>query len=129
MIFYILFRLTTYAKIFQRILYRFHFFRCRMFPGMFQFFYCIRSVIHRQAQTSLYLCYISSMYLEAIFSFYISFIFLYVTRSFGLYASALFAILSSGTLPSPSPNSTFTLICPSGFLWESSTTVSSCIPN
>ena len=39
-------------------------------------------------------------------------------------SSALLAILSSGTFPSPSPNSTFTLICPSGFLWESSTTVS-----
>ena len=55
----------------QCILYRFHFFRCRMFPRLFQFFYRIRSVIHRQAQTSLYLCYISSMYLEAIFRFYV----------------------------------------------------------
>ena len=45
----------------------------------------------------------------------------------GLYSSALLAILSSGTFPSPSPNSTFTLICPSGFLWESSTTVSSLV--
>ena len=53
-----------------------------------------------------------------------SLIILYVTRSFGLYASALLAILSSGTLPSPSPNSTFTLITLSGFLWESITTVS-----
>ena len=42
-----------------------------MFSRMFQFFYCIRSVIHRQARTSLYLYYISSMYFEAIFSFYI----------------------------------------------------------
>ena len=55
----------------QCILYRFHFFCCRMFPRLFQFFYCIRGVIHRQAQTSLYLCYISSMYFEAIFSFYV----------------------------------------------------------
>ena len=58
-------------KMLQCILYRFHFFRCRMFPQLFQFFYRIRSVIHRQAQTSLYLCYISSMYLEAIFRFYV----------------------------------------------------------
>lgn len=54
-----------------------------MFPGKFQFFYYIRSVIHRQAQISLYLCYISGIYLEAIFSFYIFLYFLYVTRSFG----------------------------------------------
>ena len=55
-----------------------------------------------------------------------SLIILYVTRSFGLYAESLLAILSSGTLPSPSPNSTFTLITLSGFLWESITTVSTC---
>ena len=63
--------LFDYTKILQSILYCFHFLRCRMFPGMFQFFYCVRSVIHRQAQTSLYLCYICSMYFKAIFSFYI----------------------------------------------------------
>ena len=45
-----------------------------------------------------------------------SLIILYVTRSFGLYAAALLAILSSGTLPSPSPNSTFTLITLSFFV-------------
>ena len=55
----------------QCILYRFYFLGCRMFSRMFQFFYCIRSVIHWQAQTSLHLCYIRSMYFEAIFSFYI----------------------------------------------------------
>ena len=56
---------------FQCILYCFHFLCCRMLPRMFQFFYRIRSIIHWQAQTSLYLRYISSMYLEAIFSFYV----------------------------------------------------------
>ena len=40
----------------------------------------------------------------------ITFIILYVIFSFGLYLSAFFAILSSGTLPFPSPNSTFTWI-------------------
>ena len=64
------------------------------------------------------------MYFEAVFSFYVL-LYHFVGHSFlGLYSSALLAILSSGTFPSPSPNSTFTLICPSGFLWESSTTVS-----
>lgn len=77
-------------KILQRILYCFHFFRCRMFPGMFQFFYCIRGVIHRQAQTSLYLCYISSMYFETIFSFYV-FLYHFVCNS-------LFRLVRLGSL-------------------------------
>ena len=55
----------------QCIFYCFYFFCRRMFPRLFQFFHRIGSVIHRQAQTSLYLCYISSMYLEAIFRFYV----------------------------------------------------------
>lgn len=53
-----------------------------------------------------------------------SLIILYVTRPFGFYTSALLAILSSDSLPSPSPNSTFTFITLSGYLWESITTVS-----
>ena len=56
---------------FQRILYCFHFLRCRMFPRLFQFFYRIRSIIHRQSQISLYLCDICGMYLEAVFRFYV----------------------------------------------------------
>ena len=55
----------------QCILYRFHFLRCRMFPRLFQFFYRIRSIIHRQAQISFYLCDICGMYFEAVFSFYV----------------------------------------------------------
>ena len=55
----------------QCIFDSFHFLRCRMFPGMFQFFYCIRSVIHRQAQIPLYLCDICGMYLKAVFRFYV----------------------------------------------------------
>ena len=55
----------------QRIFYCFHFLRCRMFPRMFQFFYRIRSIIHRQTQIPLYLCDICGMYFEAVFSFYI----------------------------------------------------------
>ena len=39
----------NHLKMFQRILYRFHFLCRRMFPRLFQFFYCIRSIIHRQA--------------------------------------------------------------------------------
>ena len=49
------------------ILYCFRFLRC----WLFQFFYHIRGIIHWQAQTSPYLCYISDMYLEAIFRFYV----------------------------------------------------------
>ena len=55
----------------QRILYRFHFLRCRMFPRLFQFFYRIRSIVHRQAQISFYLCDICGMYFEAVFGFYV----------------------------------------------------------
>ena len=55
----------------QRILYRFHFLRCRMLPRLFQFFYRIRSIVHRQAQISFYLCNICGMYFEAVFSFYV----------------------------------------------------------
>lgn len=77
-------------KILQCIFDGFHLLHCRVFPRMFQFFYCIRSVIHRQAQTSLYLCYISSMYLEAIFSFYV-FLYLFVCNS-------LFRLIRLGSL-------------------------------
>ena len=38
---------------------------------MFQFFYRIRSIIHRQAQISFYLCDICGMYFETVFSFYV----------------------------------------------------------
>ena len=77
-------------KTLQCIFDSFHFLRCRMFPRLFQFFYRIRSVIHRQAQTSLYLCYISSMYLETIFSFYV-FLYLFVCNS-------LFRLVRFGSL-------------------------------
>lgn len=100
---------------FQSIFNCAHLLRCWMFPRLFQFFYRIRSIIHRQSQLSLYLCDICGMYFEAYFASMYSLIILYVTRSFGLYASALLAILSSGTLLSPSPNSTFTLITPVSF--------------
>lgn len=53
--------------------------------------------------------------LKPYFASIYSLIILYVTRSFGLYATTLLAILSSGTFPSPSSNSTFTLITLSGF--------------
>ena len=114
-------------KMFQSIFNCFYLFRRRMLPRLFQFLHCIRCIIHWQTQTPLYLCYISGMYLEAIFLFYVLFNHLVSHHSFGLYASALLAILSSSTLPSPSPNSTFTLITLSGFLWESITTVSTCV--
>ena len=42
-----------------------------MLLRLFQFFHCIRGIIHWQAQTSFYFCYISSMYLEAIFRLYV----------------------------------------------------------
>ena len=63
--------LLNYLKMLQCILYRFHFLRCRMLPRLFQFFYRIRSIIHRQSQISLYLCDICGMYFEAVFSFYV----------------------------------------------------------
>lgn len=55
-----------YPKILQRILYHFYFLRCRMFPRLLQFFYRIRSIIHRQSQASFYLCYIGSMHFKPI---------------------------------------------------------------
>ena len=58
-------------KMFQSVFNRFRLLCCRMFSRLFQFFYRIRGIIHWQAQTSLYLRYISSMYLEAIFRFYV----------------------------------------------------------
>ena len=63
--------LLNHLKMLQCILYRFHFLRCRMLPRLFQFLYRIRSIIHWQAQISLYLCNICGMYFEAVFSFYI----------------------------------------------------------
>ncbi len=98
---------------FQSILYGFHFLCRRMFPRLFQFFYRIRSIIHRQSQIPLYLCDICSMYFEAVFRLYVLLNHFVCNPLFGLYASALLAILSRGTLPSP--NSTFTLITLSGF--------------
>ena len=70
---FLMIRLSSlnHFKMLQRILYRFHFFRCRMLPRLFQFFYRIRSIIHRQSQISLYLCDICGMYLEAVFRFYV----------------------------------------------------------
>ncbi len=54
---------------------------------------------------------------EAVFCFYVL-LYHFVGHSFfGLIFFGSLAILSSGSFPSPSPNSTFTLICPSGFLW------------
>ena len=41
--------LLNHFKMLQCILYRFHFLRCRMLPRLFQFFYHIRSIIHRQS--------------------------------------------------------------------------------
>ena len=111
----------------QRILYGFHFLCCRMLPRLFQFLYRIRGIIHWQTQLPLHLCDICGMYFETVFSFYVLLNHLVGNSLFRLVATALLGILSSGTFPSPSPNSTFTLICPSGFLWESSTTVSTCV--
>ena len=70
---FLMIRLSSlnHFKMLQRILYRFHFLCCRMLPRLFQFFYRIRSIVHRQAQISFYLCDICGMYLEAVFSFYV----------------------------------------------------------
>jgi len=48
---FLMIRLSSlnHFKMLQRILYRFHFLRCRMLPRLFQFFYRIRSIIHWQA--------------------------------------------------------------------------------
>ena len=113
-------------KMLEGIFNCFHFLHRRMLPRLLQFLHCIRSIIHRQAQISFYLCDICGMYFETVFSFYVL-LYHFVGHSLlGLVCFSSLAILSSGTFPSPSPNSTFTLICPSGFLWESSTTVSTC---
>ena len=49
----------------------FHFLHRRMLPRLLQFLHCIRSIIHRQAQISFYLCDICGMYFETVFSFYV----------------------------------------------------------
>ena len=48
---FLMIRLSSlnHFKMLQRILYRFHFLRCRMLPRLFQFLYRIRSIVHRQA--------------------------------------------------------------------------------
>ena len=64
-------KVLYHCKITKCIFDCFYLFWCRMFPRLFQFFYRIRSIIHRQSQISLYLCDICGMYLEAVFRFYI----------------------------------------------------------
>ncbi len=63
--------LLNHFKMLQCILYRFHFLHRRMLPRLLQFLHCIRSIIHRQAQISFYLCDICGMYFETVFSFYV----------------------------------------------------------
>ena len=64
-------KVLYHCKITKCIFDCFYLFWCRMFPRLFQFFYRIRSIIHRQSQISLYLCDIRGMYLEAVFCFYV----------------------------------------------------------
>ena len=64
-------KVLYHCKITKCIFDCFYLFWCRMFPRLFQFFYRIRSIIHRQSQISLYLCDICGMYLEAVFRFYV----------------------------------------------------------
>ena len=65
----------------QRILYGFHFLRCRMLPWLFQFFYRIRGVVHRQAEFALYFSNICRMNFEAVI-FFDSFLNLFICRLF-----------------------------------------------
>ena len=58
-------------KMLEGIFNCFHFLHRRMLPRLLQFLHCIRSIIHRQAQISFYLCDICGMYFEAIFRFYV----------------------------------------------------------
>ena len=58
-------------KMLEGIFNCFHFLHRRMLPRLLQFLHYIRSIIHRQAQISFYLCDICGMYFEAIFSFYV----------------------------------------------------------
>lgn len=58
-------------KMLEGIFNCFHFLHRRMLPRLLQFLHCIRSIIHRQAQISFYLCDICGMYFEAVFSFYV----------------------------------------------------------
>ena len=53
-------------KIFQSILYRFHFLYRWMFPRLFQFLYRIRSIIHWQSELPLYL-FTSAIYYAVVF--------------------------------------------------------------
>ena len=58
-------------KMLEGIFNCFHFLHRRMLPRLLQFLHCIRSIIHRQAQISFYLCDICGMYFETEFSFYV----------------------------------------------------------
>ena len=58
-------------KMLEGIFNCFHFLHRRMLPRLLQFLHCIRSIIHRQAQISFYLCDICGMYFETVFSFYV----------------------------------------------------------
>ena len=64
-------KVLYHCKITKCIFDCFYLFWCRMLPRLFQFLYCVRSIIHRQSQISLYLCDICGMYLEAVFCFYV----------------------------------------------------------
>ena len=64
-------KVLYHCKITKCIFDCFYLFWCRMLPRLFQFLYCVRSIIHRQSQISLYLCDICGMYLEAVFRFYV----------------------------------------------------------
>ena len=101
---FLMIRLSSlnHFKMLQRILYRFHFLCCRMFPRLFQFLYSIWSIIHRQAQLPLHLCDVCSMCLEAIFRFYIFLNHLVGHALFLLVRNGSLSniILSSGTFPS-----------------------------
>ena len=104
----------------RTILYCFHFLR----RWMFQFFYRIRGIIHWQAQTYLYLRYISSMYFEAIFSFYV-FLYHFVGNSlFRLIRLSPFSDIIKRHFALYLAKLHFYADCAVRFLWESSTTVS-----
>ena len=94
---------------------------------MFQFYYCIRSVLHRQAQTSLYLCYISNMYLEIVFRFYVLLNHLVCNSLFWLVRFGSLSDIIQRYFALTFTKLHFYVDMSVRFLWESSTTVSTCI--
>ena len=116
-------------KMLEGIFNCFHFLHRRMLPRLLQFLHCIRSIIHRQAQISFYLCDICGMYFETVFSFYVL-LYHFVGHSFfGLIAFGSFSDIIKRNFSLTLTKLNFYIDMSVWLFVESSTTVSTCVPN